>query len=131
MGWSGLGGGGLMGGLFWVCLSAFVRRWVVCCWRDSLWRVADSMSSFFSQPGMGMVMWVRVSGCGARFGLCGISLYEGCEVFGDGHVVCVCLGDELLFEGGGDFDGEGGAFSYGGFGWASLSFSHRVSSTVL
>ena len=58
------------------------------------------------------------------------SLDEGGQIFGDGHVVCFGLVDELLFEWGGDFDGEGGVFTCGGFGWASLSFSHWVS-TVL
>ena len=131
MGWSGLGGVGLSGGLFWVCLSAFVRRWRVCCCNGLLWFLADWMSSFLSHPGMGMVRVTLVLSSLAGWGLCGISLDEDSQVFGDGYVVCVGLGDELLFEWGGDFDGEGGLFTYGGFRWTSLSFPHRVSSAVL
>ena len=56
MGWIGLGGVFCRGGLFWVCLSAFVSSWLMCFWRDWLCWVADWMSSFLSQPGMGMVM---------------------------------------------------------------------------
>ena len=54
------------------------------------------MSSFLSQPGMGMVRWTVWSGL-AGLGLWGIAVYEGCQVFGDGHVVGVGLFDEFCF----------------------------------
>lgn len=99
MGWIGLGGVFCRGGLFWVWRSALVSKWFMCFCRDWLCVCALVMSSFLSQPGMGMVMWVFVLGCGAGWGLCGIALDEGGEVFGDGHVVCVCLGHQLTLSG--------------------------------
>lgn len=52
-------------------------------------------------------------------GLAGIALHEGEEVFGDGEAVSLCQGDNFIFGLSWDFDGDGGVFLCGGFGWSS------------
>ena len=60
----------------------------------------------------------------AGWGLCGIALDEGGEVFGDAHVVCVCLGHQLTFCGCGDAEGEGGGFGGWSLRWSPCPFLH-------
>ena len=61
------------------------------------------------------------SGLFAGSGVRGIAFYECGDVFGDGHVVSVCEFDDAVFEGWGDFEGEGGCFACCFFGWSSVA----------
>jgi len=61
-----------------VFLSALVMSRVMCCCKLFSCFCADWMSSFFNQPGIGMVRVTVSSGLVAGCGLYGISLDECC-----------------------------------------------------
>lgn len=78
----GSGGGcGCIGGRLCVVRMWLASIWLTCFCRDCLLRVAESMSAFLSVPVIGIVKCTVWSGRALR-GLCGITVYEGGQIFG-------------------------------------------------